>query len=359
MSPPPEPVLTRPGPGHALRRRRSRRWVLATLALPALGAGLLLVPGLPRRLLHWFVFRSRGWLPGSDQRAQRAACERLLAAQPPRAPAATVVRVHAPEEPSRAALWAMTDRAVAALCGTPTAAEGWRSLAAPGEKVAIRCGGDVRPAIIEAVLHGLVAAGVSARDVTVVLSGRGGMAPAVDQVPPVSWQRGAWADEVFMVGRIPQRLDRAVVHCDRLINLACLNTHVFCQFSGALKNHFGCVDQPWRMHTSFEHSAVLLNHLAPIRRRQVITLLDAISPALAGHPDFADPRFRWACHSLLASRDPVAADAVGIGLLEEGFIAMSVPGDLGLARGQLTLAAALGLGRADQEGIELRNVEIG
>jgi uncharacterized protein (DUF362 family) len=143
------------------------------------------------------------------------------------------------------------------------------------------------------------------------------------------------------------------------VNLACLNTHVFCQFSGALKNHFGAVDEPWRLHASFEPSAVLLNHLAPIRHKQVLTLVDAVHPALAGHPDFADPRFRWPCHALLASRDPVAADAVGVGLLEEGFAAMEIPGDLSLARSQLSLAAALGLGRADPEGIEVRDLEEG
>jgi hypothetical protein len=362
MGSPSEPSLPQRTRNPRATRRLTRRIFLVGVGLPALAAAVTLaLPGLPKSLFHWIVMRSRGLLPWSEHRAQLRSYLRLLDQEVEAwiSAESLVVSARSLEPTGPGSVAAAVQRAICGLCGTDSAAAAFLTFVEPGATVAIRCGGEVHRGIVEAVVEGLGAAGIQPEAITLVFSGRGEGLPDWVAELGVQGERGVYADEQHAVGEIPLRLARALERCDHIINLASLNTHVFCQFSGALKNHFGSVDEPWRMHGSFEHSTVLLNHLDPIRSKQVLCLVDALEPALAGHPDFADPRFRWPLHTVLASRDPVAIDAMGIELLERGFRERSVPGDLGIARRQLTLAEALGLGVASAAAIRHRVIEPG
>ena len=111
------------------------------------------------------------------------------------------------------------------------------------------------------------------------------------------------------------RLSRVVESADHLINVPVLKNHEMAGVTLALKNHFGSIDRPERLHGpggACSPGIVELNRLAAIRDKTRLVLADAlfatVVSGLAGRPDVAPM-------TLIASADPVAADAVGLALI--------------------------------------------
>jgi len=133
-------------------------------------------------------------------------------------------------------------------------------------------------------------------------------------------------------------LARTVIACDGLINIPCLKIHSGeSQVTLCLKNLMGCLSRPRSfMHRDFN--------------RKVIDLMRVVGPpdlnvidGLVGHERgeiHGDP---VGMQLLIASPDPVAADAVGAAVMgfEEGEV------------GHIALAGKLGLGCASLEDIEI------
>ena len=134
-------------------------------------------------------------------------------------------------------------------------------------------------------------------------------------------------------------LARTVTECDCIINLPCLKVHTGeSQVTLCMKNLMGCLVRPRGfMHRDFN--------------RRVIDLLRAVGHSelnlidgLVGHEGgeiHGDP---VGTELLIASRDAVAADAVGAIVMgfEEGEV------------DHIALAGEMGLGQASLDGIELR-----
>lgn len=180
--------------------------------------------------------------------------------------------------------------------------------------------------------------------------------------PPVKGlvvQEGVYADQPVKVGTIDQRLVKALAECTAFINTCCLHTHIEADMTGALKNHMGSIDQPYLLHKSLPHNLALLNSLPQLGGDKLkLVVMDALEPSLKGHPDHPVQRHFFKSGSIIISRDPVAADTVGLGLLREGLKEHDLDDGLDEMPGRLALAGRLGLGEHRPEHIQVTEVSV-
>ena len=139
-------------------------------------------------------------------------------------------------------------------------------------------------------------------------------------------------------------LARSVVERGNLVNLARLKTHGFTRYSGACKNLFGCVPGTTKasLHLRYHRQETFAWMIADLVRylEPPISVVDGIVAMEGRGPRNGRPRRG---NFLLASRDPVAADAVACRLV--GIDPRNVL--------HLRFAAAAGIGRIEPEDIEV------
>ena len=87
--------------------------------------------------------------------------------------------------------------------------------------------------------------------------------------------------------------------------------------SGALKNQFGCIHNPNKMHLDkCDPYIAEVNALPAIRRKQRLIVMDALRPVVDNGPSY-QPGMAEVANALLFAVDPVAMDVVGLELLED------------------------------------------
>ena len=247
----------------------------------------------------------------------------------------------------------MLDRAVAELTGKRTEAEAWASLGRENDFVAIKYNSIGRPTLHS---HTEISDVVAAR-----LAANARVDPkrilAVDRILPPPYNELS-APFALPSRGLATRLWRLYTDAaTAIVNVSVLKAHEGEGISAALKNHLGSVNNPAAYHgwepDHMPRSLPELNALAPIRTKTRLVIIDAIRPLYAGGP--ADnPEYRWDYHSLIVSIDPVAATAVGIGILEAK--RAQVQGKqwpMTAARQMMAHAQAIGLGNADASRVDV------
>jgi len=128
---------------------------------------------------------------------------------------------------------------------------------------------------------------------------------------------------------------------DHIINVPVLKNHSMAGVTLSLKNHFGSIDEPQRLHGRQNDGCpgiAELNAQPQIRDKTRLALIDATfgtyRSGLAGKPDFAPM-------TIIAAATPVAADLVGQELINKQ---RTVEGLDPLDARHIRLAAELGLG---------------
>lgn len=155
---------------------------------------------------------------------------------------------------------------------------------------------------------------------------------------------------------------------DHVINLACIKTHRLARFTMSLKNAIGLIDPDSRRHyhgrrrrEGYEVFAAMIAQMA-LAMEPTLTLLEGARAFVTGGPaegDAVEPDL------VIASRDRVAADLVGLGVLRYHGAREGVPFEEGIqgvrpsAQPVIREAVGLGIGVGDPGGIELvgRGVE--
>jgi hypothetical protein len=253
----------------------------------------------------------------------------------------------------------MLDRAVMELSGEKTEAEAWRQVGREDDFVAIKYNAMGRPTleshmeINEAVTGQLTV--LSKVDAKKIL--------AVDRTVPAPW------DELSEPFTLPSRglatrlrrlyTDVATV----LINVSVLKSHFGEGQSAAMKNHLGSINNPAAYHGwepgRMPLSIPELNALAPIRTKTRLVIIDAIRPLYAGGPT-DNPEYRWDYRGLIVSKDPVAAEAVGMRILEAKRAEVRKrEWPMTAARLMVAHAQKIGLGNADPARIDLVEIKMG
>jgi uncharacterized protein (DUF362 family) len=147
---------------------------------------------------------------------------------------------------------------------------------------------------------------------------------------------------------------------DSVINLPVLKQHMLAGMTGALKNNFGCIHNPNKMHlTGCDPYVAEVNALPVIRRKQKLIIMDALRPVVHGGPSFHAP-MAVPAFTLLFATDPVAIDTIGLQLLETLRAKRGLPSldKEGIPAQYLTTATQMGLGVGDRSLIEVISVEV-
>jgi uncharacterized protein (DUF362 family) len=253
---------------------------------------------------------------------------------------------------------AMLDRALVELTGRRTEAEAWADVAREGDFVAIKHNTmhaptlHSHPEITTAVTQRLTEdAGVEAARVR-----------AVDRAPPEPYDE--FSDPFTLPSRgLRTRLRRLYTDAaTAVVNVSVLKTHFGEGLSAALKNHLGSVNNPAAYHgwepERMPRSLPELAALEPLRTKTRLVVVDAVRPLYAGGP-FDAPEYRWTYRGLIVATDPVAADAVGLRILESRRSeARGKAWPMTAARAMVAWGQAIGLGNADPGRIELIQVSM-
>ncbi|HUL79480.1 MAG TPA: DUF362 domain-containing protein [Vicinamibacteria bacterium] len=256
--------------------------------------------------------------------------------------------------------------AVARAAGEPTAVAAMRRLFRPTDVVGIKVnclggrGVSTRPEVALQLAAFLQAAGLPAERIYVwdrsdrELRAVGYSLNAGAGVR-VFGTNEAYDERLVDWGPSASRFDRVLAHdLTALVSCAVLKDHGLAGASLSLKNWYGAVHNPNKLHD--DNCTPYVPHLVAfplIRDKLRLSVVDGSLAQCHGGPGRA-PHWAWPFGGFLASTDPVAADAVGRQVLEERRKEVGLPplAAEGREPRHIAGAARLGLGVADLARIE-------
>jgi len=185
------------------------------------------------------------------------------------------------------AIQRMADQGVAALLDEADAATAWRRLVRPDDLVGIKNNAwanlPTPEPLVATLRQRIIQAGVPAEAVRVD-------------------DRGA---------------RQTLAHCTALINARPLRSHHWAAIGGCLKNYVPFTPRPSDYHPDICADLGKIWNLPIVKGKTRLNILVVLTPLFHGRgPHHFDRRYVWPYGGLLISQDPVAADAVGIKLLE-------------------------------------------
>lgn len=283
------------------------------------------------------------------------------------------------EGDSRRALYGrMLDAGLSALVGTGGhRAALWRALVTVDQSVGIKvnCLGGIGistdPQLAYAIAEGLIAAG--ADPAKIIVFDRedrhlesGGYPVVTDgatiRVYGSDNPAGGYEANPTRFGDVSDRLSLILTkQIDEMINVPVLKDHGLAGITCALKNHFGCVRNPNKLHANGCDPFVAdLASLRVIRRRQKLCVVDCRDVLYEGGPS-DNPEAHYAGNSIMCATDPVALDAVAWQVIEGIRASNGLPTleQAGRPPRHIATAARLGLGVADLSAIRVVTLEIG
>jgi hypothetical protein len=258
----------------------------------------------------------------------------------------------------------MLDDGLRTLTGSGDPLAVWRALFDPAERVLLKVnciayGGPTQPAVTYAVAQRLQDAGLRAENVLIFdrtdheLEASG--YSLNDGGPGVQCHgsRGEGSEVVLSQARV--RFYRELDTCDAIVNLPTPKQHGGAGISVALKNHYGSVNRPGKLHGDWCDPAIAELNAQPNiqdKTRLVVGAALHVSPR-----DWNRPVRE---HALLLSFDPVALDTVARDILVRRRQAVGLDtGYLIEGARHLRTGQALNLGATDPGFIDLQEVVLG
>jgi uncharacterized protein (DUF362 family) len=123
--------------------------------------------------------------------------------------------------------------------------------------------------------------------------------------------------QFYSAGKVDSLVTRIVTRMiDHSINLGVLKHHSIAGMSAGMKNMYGAINNPNKYHgNNCSPFAADVNRLEPIRKKHRLTIIDAVRVQYDKGPGF-DPKSLDYYNGLVISEDPVAADRIGLEILE-------------------------------------------
>jgi hypothetical protein len=292
----------------------------------------------------------------------------------------------------------MVDRLLLGVTGQPDIAKAWSSLVSPNEKIGIKisaAGGELFTThrdVVNAIVDSLAAAGHQRQNIVVWDRHLDGIKEAGYRAegyqlmaiePRTGYDEAAvfssplmgtliWGDLKYIPrhGENPLETDSentsSVSHfakilssrVTKIINVPVLSDSGATGIAGCLYNVTLPNIDNWRRFTQYGRLgaggiAELYNH-PMVRGKVVLNIMDGLVAAYAGGPE-AHPNYAVHHATLLASKDPVAMDAIALRTLEQLRSARKFP-PIAERAAHVEIAAQLGLGNADAARIELKEL---
>ena len=258
----------------------------------------------------------------------------------------------------------MLDDGLRTLTGSGDPLAVWRALFDPGERVLLKVnciayGGPTQPAVTYAVAQRLQDAGLRAENVLIFdrtdheLEASG--YSLNDGGPGVQCHGSRSEGSEVVLSQARVRFYRELDTCDAIVNLPTPKQHGGAGISVALKNHYGSVNRPGKLHGDWCDPAIAELNAQPNiqdKTRLVVGAALQVSPR-----DWNRPVRE---HALLLSFDPVALDTVARDILVRRRQAVGLDtGYLIEGARHLRTGQALKLGATDPGFIDLQEVVLG
>lgn len=278
----------------------------------------------------------------------------------------------APPRPNKDELEKMLDRGMMALTGESTPQRAWEKLFSSDERIGIKPNGLGGPTcstsreLIEVCIERLTGIGVKAENIYLWDQNPSFIRNCGFEVKPKGpgvrvFNVQETFGDVVKQGAFCGRVTRIITqYVDAIINMPILKDHNIAGITGALKNHYGSIDNPAAHHANgCDPYIAHLNSFAPIRRKTRLIIGDALRPLCEGGPQDR-PQFRWVYGGIILSCDPVAHDAVALRIIEERRKEVGLPSleRVGRPARHIATAAKLGLGIADPKKLHLVTINI-
>jgi uncharacterized protein (DUF362 family) len=280
----------------------------------------------------------------------------------------------------------MLDRALLAYSRKSTIGDAWKEFVRPQDTVGLKLNGNSVPqlrgselvshfpAVTSAILAGFREAGIPEENVVLwdrsdeevaamghaLQKDSGAMRALGTRVSRRGGGGPGFSSESFQVGSSTSKVSAiASEMCTALINLPVLKDHSTTGITGALKNHYGSIDNPNRYHRNRGTNPGIaeVNAIPVIREKERLIVFDALLGVFNGGPRW-QRQFIWPYGGILVGTDPVAMDQIALTIIDEkrrqeGLepLAREVP--------SLEAAEALGLGTRDLEQVELEEITLG
>jgi hypothetical protein len=295
---------------------------------------------------------------------------------------------------------AMVDRLLLAVTGQKDRASAWRSLVSPEDKIGIKisaAGGELFTThrdVVNAIVDGLVAAGHSRNRIIVWDRSLGGMKdagyrPSAEgyQLKSIAPRDGYDPKAIFTApltgkliwGDLEYRTDQGTVpllsdqeqtsdqsHFSRIvssevtkiINVPVMSDSMTNGLAGCLYNVTIPNIDNWRRFTQVNGwggaAIVDLYNNPLIGKKVVLNLMDGLAAQYAGGPQ-SQPNYAVHHATLLASKDPVALDAIALKQIDQWREQAKLP-PVGRLANHVQIAGQVGIGNADLARIEVRKV---
>lgn len=251
----------------------------------------------------------------------------------------------------------MIEEGVRAVTGQPTPQEAWRRLLRDDDVIAVKFNQVAADALATTepfatqLVESLQRAGLRP-DRVMLIEAPTELSRRLGTRKPVT----GWSGRPVAFASGEEQLAAFLQEVTAIINVPFLKTHNLAGMSGCLKNlSHALVRRPARYHgqACAPYVADILS-IPQIRSRVRIHLVNALRCVVEGGPQ-ATPETVWAHRGVIVSRDPVAADTVGLDILNDRRARTKLPpiGDAGGRLAQLRTAAERGLGTDDQDYITL------
>lgn len=233
----------------------------------------------------------------------------------------------------------MVDSGMRRLLGTATAAEAFARLFQPGDVVGLKVNClagpllSTHPQVAYCVARGIIAAGVPSRNVVVYDRDSSELASVGYDVTQAGADvRCIGSDSVgydatpTVQGAVGTCFSRIVSErVTSLVNLPVLKDHDLAGVSGALKNHYGSIHNPNKLHMDHCSPYVADLNCAPVlRSKQRLIVCDGLLCCYDGGPSYK-PETTVTRNCLLFSTDAVAIDWVCARMIGELRAAAGLP----------------------------------
>jgi len=288
-----------------------------------------------------------------------------------------VVRAHRPkvrigrDRFDPAVLDEMLSACLMRLTGASDPKSAWRKFFAPSDRVALKVntlggrGLSTNPAVVEAIVRGLVSIGIPERNILawdrfnreliragfrINRSGKGYLCYGTER---------GYESSITIHGKIGGSLSPLLTQFPTaLINVPILKDHNLAGVAISMKNLYGTIDNPNRYHdNNCDPYIADIADLPVVRRKMRLIICDALYGQYEAGPAY-NPRYRWNADMLMVATDPVALDTIGWRMIEEKRreAGLKPLAEVGRPPKWLATAASRGLGQNDPAKIEVIDV---
>ncbi|KAF0152851.1 MAG: hypothetical protein FD143_779 [Ignavibacteria bacterium] len=148
--------------------------------------------------------------------------------------------------------------------------------------------------------------------------------------------------------------------CTALINMPVIKDHGLAGITGALKNHYGTINNPRDFHSNNCTTPGIpeINALHQIRSKQKLIIVDALIALFNGGPRW-NRDYMWNYGGILVSTDPVAIDRIMFGIINEKRQAEGMNLISENTAKHINLSAGLKLGTDVLSEIDFQKIELG